>query len=71
MNSYYYLGERNANDDLLQAELAFTKPSVQRHLPQDCQEQSSRTSVIPCGITVRLARRLLVVLSNTCCSTTV
>ncbi|GFV59878.1 hypothetical protein TNCV_4740061 [Trichonephila clavipes] len=46
----------------LPARSMFTKPSVQRHLAQDSQEESSRTLGIPCSVTVRPARRLLFVL---------
>ncbi|GFY10057.1 hypothetical protein TNCV_1946021 [Trichonephila clavipes] len=45
------------------------KPSVQRHLPQNCLEESSRTSGIPCNVAVRFAKRLLVIILNACFST--
>ncbi|GFW23239.1 hypothetical protein TNCV_3803391 [Trichonephila clavipes] len=57
---FYYLGKRITKDDFQQC-LVFTEPSVQRHLPQDSLEHSSRTSGIPCRVAIRLARRLLAI----------
>ncbi|GFX38058.1 hypothetical protein TNCV_3836571 [Trichonephila clavipes] len=42
----------------LPAGSVFTKPVVQRHLPQNCLEESFRTSGIQGNVVVRLARRL-------------
>ncbi|GFV37197.1 hypothetical protein TNCV_1721191 [Trichonephila clavipes] len=54
----YFLGKRIANDDFLPK----CEPSAQRHISQDCSEESSRTSGIPFSAAVWPAKLLLVVI---------
>ncbi|GFU67431.1 hypothetical protein TNCV_1599131 [Trichonephila clavipes] len=68
--SSYYLEKGIPKDGRLPAGKKLTKPSVRGHLPKDCLEESSITLGIPCSIAVRLSRRLLVEILNTCCSKT-
>ncbi|GFU64118.1 hypothetical protein TNCV_1897421 [Trichonephila clavipes] len=46
----------NGSQMTTSSELVLMKPSIQGHLQQDFLEKSTKTSGIPCSVTVRFAR---------------